>query len=205
MLRRGSPWVRPWPAALVALGCAREMPPPTASSSPHPPGVAIDPETELPKAAASADTATGLAVLTEPVDPRVARKIIAAFFDAIIAESEAALEGLLVPGARLRASARARTEPALPAFHRRLERLDYRSLETELLYHPSAIETYTAFDVQALRDRPLALLPRSGEILVRIPMAGGRVSQFFGAEVSLLLKESAGRYAIADIVEDFRY
>lgn len=176
------------------------------TGKPHPPGVAVDLPTELPRATPSADIQSGLAVLTEPVDTSVARKIIAEYFEAIVSESEPALEHLFVPGARIRTNARVRAELALPVWHRRFEHLDYKALGTETLYHPAAIETYTVESTASLRDRSLPLLPKPGEILVRIPMAsGGRVSTFFGPEIVLLLRPGPDGYAIADQVEDFRY
>lgn len=204
---RSSRWVRPWPALLVSIACAGEprAEPSVAEGKPHPPGIAVDLETELPKPAPSADPGSGLVVLTEPVDTAVARQIVASYFEAIVSESESALEHLLVPGARIRTNGRAHPELALPVWHRRFERLDYKSLGTDALYHPGAIETYTVDSSASLRDRSLPLSPRGGEILVRIPMAGGRISGFFGPEIALLLRSGPDGYVIADVVEDFRY
>lgn len=180
--------------------------PSAGTKQPHPPGVAVDLPAELPKATPTGDTKGGLVVLIEPVDTAVARKLVDEYFEAIVSESEPGLERLLVPGARIRTNGRARAELALPVWHRRFERLDYKTLGTETLYHPATIETYTVESSASLRDRSLPLFPKTGEILVRIPMAaGGRVSTFFGPEIVLLLRSGPDGYAIADQVEDFRY
>ena len=81
----------------------------------RPPGVALDPSLELPKPAPSAYAESGFAVLTEPVDPEPARRVVAAFFRAVAAEEIPGLERVMEASATTVTSAR-RPEPALGVF-----------------------------------------------------------------------------------------
>jgi hypothetical protein len=174
------------------------------------PGVALDPLLGLPRASVSAAAEQGVVVLSTPVDPRPALKIIDAFFEAVVAEASDRLERVLDRSALIRAASKARPEPALGVFRRRFERLDYTALGSELLYRPSEIEIHTARESRALTGtRAPPVMPRGDELVARVPLARtAATSRYFGSEIVFLLKPDPGRtdgsYKIGELVEDFR-
>jgi hypothetical protein len=223
-------------AAEMVSGCATarqvpesvERPLPTTPSAPaRPPGIAIDPVLELPRPAASAEPVSGLAVLLEPVDPEPARRVVRAFFEAVVEESMVDLERLVERGAHTRPNIKTRAEPALPWWQRRFERLDYTALGAEVFYRRADMEARTARDGGPPR-RPLPANPRGDEVVVRVVVSGQAADKLFGSELVFLLKKTKapdphfdsparpgaspddpGRatvagYKIAELFEDFR-
>jgi hypothetical protein len=179
---------------IASGGCtARTMgepvPPPLPSGAPRPPGMAIDPVLELPHAAASAEPVAGLAVLYEPVDPEPARRVVRAFFEAVVVESMPELEDVMERGAHTRANTKMRAEPALPWWQRRFERLDYTALGAEVFYRRSNMEARTARDAAA-PGRPLPANPRGDDVVVRVPISGQAADKLFGSELVFLVKKS---------------
>ena len=208
----GAAWLVCW--ALVPA-CASRSATPAAStgssreigSAPLRPGAAIRRPFVLPRPRSSAEASLGLVALTPPVDPAPARDVIAAFVDAVVAESVPGLERLLERGARTRASASARPEVALLAWQRRFERLDYAALAGRVLYRASTLEMYTEADAAALASsRELPLLPHAGEVLVRLRLALSATDTggLFGPEITLLLRRGEEGYKIGELFEDFR-
>ncbi len=168
-------------------------------------GVAVDPELELPAAAASAAAEKGLVVLAAPVDVRPALRVVADFFEAVSAESPEMLERLLDRAAHTRASPKARSEAALPSWRRRFDRLDYSPLGTELVYRAADVKVHSASDAATSgAARLLPVVPKGEEIVVQVFPVGQTASKLLGSELDFVLKPSAGSYKIAELVEDFR-
>jgi hypothetical protein len=181
-----------------------------STEGPRPPGVAIDPVLELPRATANAEPVAGLAVLSEPVDPEPARRVVRAFFEAVVAESTLDLERLVDRGASTRPNAKTRPEAALPWWKRRFDRLDYTALGAAVFYRRSEMEAHTARDAAALgSSRPLPMVPRGEEVVVRVPIIGAAAEKLFGPELVFRLNRGASStgavpYKIAELFEDFR-
>lgn len=215
----------------MAGGCAtatplgESVPAPLVSAAPRPPGIALDPVLGLPHAAASAEPIAGLAVLSEPVDPEPARRVVRAFFEAVVVESIPALEQVVERGAHTRPNTKTRAEPALPWWQRRFERLDYTALGAEVFYRRSDMEARTARDAGA-PGRPLPTNPRGDDVVVRVAISGQAADKLFGSELVFLVKKTKGQdpsdspsvsgppgppspaafggYKIAELFEDFR-
>lgn len=143
-------------------------------------------------------------MLVEPTGPSRARAVVDSFFEAVVHESVEALSRLLVAGARSRTNSRSGPEPALPFWQKRFDRLDYLAARGEVLYRPRLVEVHTSDSAAALPDRVLAVAPKEGQVIVRVPLAGAR-SGLFGPEIALVLEpQRGGGYRIQEIVEDFR-
>jgi hypothetical protein len=198
-------------------------------AAPHPQGVAIDPVLELPSPQASAEPASGIAVLSEPVDPEPARRVVRAFFDAVVAESLPDLGRVLSLGAHTRGGGRPpRPEPALPHFRRRFDLLDYTVLASEVFYRRSDVEAYVSGDMPPPGSKQLPSVPRGTDVVVRVTVSGQAAQKLFGPELTFVLKQSreapsssgsgdtptspgperrndgGGTYKIAELYEDFR-
>jgi hypothetical protein len=155
-------------------------------------------------------------VLVAPPDPAPVRATVEAFFAAVVTESAQGLEKLVDPAARSRTSTKARPDPALSWWRRRFDVLDYTPLASEVFFFPSAIEIHTARDVSTGASvRGLPVVPRSEEVLVRVPIVGQYAAKLMGDEIVFLLKPEPSRsgasasrartgYTIAELYEDFR-
>jgi hypothetical protein len=190
--------------ALAIGACAQATISPPDTASPHAPGIAVDPVFEFPSALPSAETTRGLVVLAEPVNPEAARTTVDAFFDAVVAESEPDMESVLMPGARLRANAKARPDTAITIWQLRWKKLDYRTLGSGPLYRPGALEIYPPPDSGKSAERPLPLVARKGEILVRVSLGGGRAVGLLGPEIVFAVVCGNPACRITEMVEDFR-
>jgi hypothetical protein len=210
----GSPRKLLWSLVLgtLILGCAsahsRSEPLRVASRTeekPRPPGVAIDPVLELPRATANAEPVAGLAVLAEPVDPEPARRVVRAFFEAVVAESTFDLERLVDRGAPTRPNAKTRPEPALSWWKRRFDRLDYTALGATVFYRRSDMEAHTARDAAALGPgRALPMVPRGDEVVVRVPIVSQTAEKLFGPELVFRLRKTAETSRAADPEQEGR-
>ena len=195
-------------AGLAACG----SPPDSASArnqgadfQPHPPGVSVDPVLSLPRAADSASTGRGVVVLAEPVDTRAARRVVNAFYAAVVDEAADDLTLLCEPTAQGRISRKSRPERLVALWQRRFERLDYHALSTEVFYRESEMEIHTARDAAAVASsRSLPELPKAAEVLIRTPIVGGSSGKLFGSDLVFLLRPGPTGYKIALVYEDFR-
>jgi hypothetical protein len=190
-----------------ASGCARPIeesatPSPGAPMT-HPRGVAIDPVLPAVRPASAANANEGVVVLSEPRDTRPALRIVKTFFDAVTQESVEGLAALFERNAQTRTGAGGRPEPALAAFRRRFDRIDYTVLSSEILYHPSEIELRTGGEESAAA-RSLPVAPHANEVAARVPLVFPNAAKFFGPELVFLLRPSPGGYKIAELFEDFR-
>jgi hypothetical protein len=144
-------------------------------------------------------------VLAEPIDTRAARRVVVAFYDAVGKESVDDLALLCEPTAQARISRRSRPERVLSFWQKRFERLDYRSLATEVFYRETEMEVHTARDAAAVGStRSLPDLPKGAEVLIRTPIVGASSSRLFGSDLVFLLRPSPAGYKVAQIFEDFR-
>lgn len=195
------------PAACASAGTRDPVavPEPTPLSPRHAPGVAVDPILALPKASETATTDHGVVVLAEPVDTRSARSVVEAFFTAVVDESLDDLSLLCEPNAKFHVSPRSRTDSLVTFWKRRFDRLDYRSLATEVFYRESEMEVHTAHEPATVAlSRSLPVFPKRAEVLVRTPMLGTNASRLFGSDIVFLLRPGPSGYKIAEVYEDFR-
>lgn len=173
-----------------------------------PPGVVMDPSTELPSRRRASSSERQLLVLEAPPDVGVARRIVAAFFRAVTAESITELSELLDSRAHLwNGQQQSRRESLQSAWAKRLGQLDYSALSGHVIYRDSDIETYRASEAVALRDsRGLPSGARSEEVLVRVPIVAPTSgnNRLFGDELVFLLRPAEDGYKIGEIFEDFR-
>ena len=115
------------------------------------------------------------------------------------------LERLIDRGAPTRSNAKTRPEPALPWWKRRFERLDYPALGATVFYRRSDMEAHTARDAAALGpNRPLPMVPRADEVVVRVPILGQTAEKFFGPELVFRLKKTAGTDTAAGPTDEGR-
>lgn len=193
-------------ACAGAVGESTAVPAPQPGLPPHAPGVAVDPVLPTPKPAWSGSTERGVVVLAEPVDTRAARRVVDAFFAAVVGEALDDLSQLCEPSAHARVSARSPARSGLVTFwQKRFERLDYRSLATEVFYRSSEMEVHTAGDAAALGAmRALPRVPTEAEVLIRTPIVGLATPRLFGNDLVFLLRPGAAGYKIAELYEDFR-
>lgn len=197
--------------SLSLAACGSAAPPVSAhqpvEARPHPAGVSVDPLLSLPRAADSASTGRGVVVLTEPVDTRAARRVVRAFYAAVVDEAADDLAILCEPTALAKISPRSRNERLLTSWQRRFERLDYHALSTEVFYRESDMEVHTARDaalVGSTRSLPAESFPKGAEVLIRTPIVGSSSGKLFGNDLVFLLKPGPTGYKIALVYEDFR-
>jgi len=202
-------WIRCVASSLLLAACARNseavaVPEPGPSTRPHAPAVAVDPVLTLPKPAETGSAEHGVVVLAEPVDTRAARRVVEAFFSAVVDESVDDLSLLCDSKAEARISARSRPTSLLVFWQKRFDRLDYRALSTEVFYRESEMEVHTARDASTVglsRSVPMSL--SGAEVLIRTPIVANS-SRLFGSDLVFLLKPSPTGYKIAQVIEDFR-
>lgn len=169
------------------------------------PGVAVDPNAELPSAENEAE-ADGIVVLRQPTDPEAARRVVRRFFRALIDESEQQLNEVLREHAYILLGRRGR-QRARSFWLNRFRRLDYDSVAGKLIYRQSDVEVYTADQLRALGRRGrFRLWPGNEGLLIRVPIAAPKHAgeRLFGDEMLFVLQPSANGYVIAEIAEDFQ-
>jgi hypothetical protein len=201
-------------ALLVTAGCAsrtRAMEIDTVDELPddprHAPGVAVDPAPELPAPLGSAYSENGIVVLRAPLPTDAAREVVREFFRAAVDEAPERLDQLVLEQAWIQTGAQASRQPARSFWRVRLTRLDYRSLAGQLLYRESEVETYRADDIARLSaTRALPVTVGSEDVLVRVPLTGGRSGRIklFAEEVLFVLRPQADGFKIAEIFEEFQ-
>ncbi len=180
-------------AVWVAVACGQASlrePTSSAAETRRPAGVAVDLPFILPNASASATPDDGLTVLAAPTDPAPVRRVVAAFFDAVVAESPGALERLLERSARIRTAPGTHPDGAFAAWRRRFDRLDYSSLGSRVLYLPSNVEVRAASDGT---QRFAGVAPGENEVVVLVPMLETD-NRFFGPEIVFLLRRGRDGY-----------
>jgi hypothetical protein len=198
-----------WPLSVVCMALVACGPTPAKVAAPnerpHPPGVGVDPVMSLPRPTDSGSTGRGIVVLAEPIDTRAARRVVKAFYAAVVDEATDDLTVLCEPTAQSRISRKSRPERLVVLWQRRFERLDYRALSTEVFYRESEMEVHTARDAAALgAARSLPELPKAAEVLIRTPIVGSNSAKLFGNDLVFLLRPSPAGYKIAQVYEDFR-
>ncbi|HEY3235730.1 MAG TPA: hypothetical protein VGJ84_13520 [Polyangiaceae bacterium] len=173
----------------------------------RPPGVAVDPVSELPDPAPRASSQERLAVLRAPFDMRAARAVVRAFFQAVAAESPERLDQVVSGAAWVYRSQRSERQLARAFWRLRFGTLDYESLRGHLPYRESEVQTYRADDVERLGAARQSIVTPTGEdVMVRVPVAGPSPGQprLFGDEIVFLLESTASGYVISAMAEDFR-
>ena len=154
----------------------------------HPAGTDVDPQMKLPKAERRGSTAAGLAVLQTPVAPAAARRVIAAFFRALVLESARELAAVLTRDATMQNGAR--REGAGAAWGARFTRFDYSSLAGEVIYS----------------DGDLKLWSDDEDLMVEVPVqvTWGARPRMLGDSLTFRLTPNGPSWLVAEIAEDFR-
>jgi hypothetical protein len=100
--------------------------------------------------------------------------------------------------------ARGNKARALELWSRRLERLDYTSQFSSLIYSPPRVEISEARRSDESTPKVQALLLRPGEWLARVPISPALGnSKLFGKLIEVVISETAGQCKIRVLREDF--
>jgi len=167
------------------------------------PGVAVDPELELPEAAPRGSTESFVNVLSTPRDLTRATSLVAAYFRAITSESGEALDEVLSSESSLESSSG--RYPARSAWRSRFAQFDYQSLRNASLYRDSDLETYRGTERPELGER--RRLPEMGPddvfVRVRLDVTQVQKTRLFADEIGFLMRPRGDGYQIVTISEDF--
>ncbi|MCC6215980.1 MAG: hypothetical protein IT376_14030 [Polyangiaceae bacterium] len=178
---------------LFATGCAAAAPAAAPAGAARP-AAAADAALWRPPAQDRAASGAVVVTLLEPPAPDAIRAVVRAFFEAVRAESPAALERLARPGASARTSRGGRRE-LVSAYQARFARLDYSGVR----YADAVRRARTT-----LAPPPS---PGDGARRVRVeidpPAATDGGVRLFGPAVVLLLEVEGSGYKIAQVEEDF--
>ena len=201
------------PAASLILVCAAcgasgPMQLETAKSEPEaersPPGVAVDPVSELPRRQSLASTRSGLLVLATPHSVDSARELVKDFFRAVVTGSHQRLMESLSPKCwHDTGSGRTR---ARGFWNTRLTRLSYGELSGYQLFLDREIESFETSSIEALPPgRKPKLTPGKGQVVIRVPMRVHTIgrTRYFGDELVFRLEPENKGFTIVEIVESF--
>jgi hypothetical protein len=201
-------------AWLVALSCAacasgtarfptRDLEQ-SAQAPRRPPGVAVDPRTELPAPSRVATVEPGVLVLSTPHDLNAAADLVAAFFRAITLESGEALDRVLSSDASLESSSG--RHPARNAWRSRFTQFDYGALRATPLYRAGDLETYRGNDQAALglSRRLPPMQPEDVFIRVHLDVTHVNKTRLFADEIGFLLRPAGAGYRISTLSEEFQ-
>lgn len=173
----------------------------------RPDGVVVDPRSELPATAETAQPDGGLVGLRTPVGERSARKVVAAFFAAMTNEDMAALFSLFTSDALFRSSRDGAPIASSEAYRARAQRFDYQALRELPLFDEDRVELYRYDDFDAPWELPVARPPGMGpfDIALRVPMTTTHSSagRLFGDELVFVVRRDGDALRIAGVVEDF--
>jgi hypothetical protein len=167
------------------------------------PGVAVDPELELPEAAPRGSTESVVTVLSTPHDLKHATGLVAAYFRAITLESGEALDLVLSTEASLESSSG--RFPARAAWRSRFAQFDYQSLRSASLYRDADLETYRGSDQSKLGVQRRLPEMRTDDVFVRVRLDVTQVqkTRLFADEIGFLMRPRGDGYQILTISEDF--
>lgn len=172
------------------------------------PGVAVDPQPELPTVRAVAEVSDGLATLAAPPSTEVARHTVRRFFELVLRGDYPALEPLIDENAWFNGGPGGGRQRARSFWQARLTRIDYGSVSLPALYRETDVETYRAEDLAALRPaRSLGTSVTGNDVLVRVPITAPRVgrTRVFGDEVVFVLRPVGTEFVVTELVEDFQF
>ncbi|HEX2881187.1 MAG TPA: hypothetical protein VHO25_16765 [Polyangiaceae bacterium] len=184
---------------LLACGTGGTPDPVAPPSRPRPAAVAIDPATHIPER-----NATGhWGALEQPAPRALVIEVLDELFAAITREDLSALSALFTSDAEV-IVARGSKARALEFWSRRLERLDYTSQFSSLIYSPARVVISEAKRSDAAAPKVQALLLRPGEWLARVPISPALGnSKLFGKLIEVVISETAGQCKIRVLREDF--
>jgi hypothetical protein len=186
-------------ALLLACGTTAASAPVVAPARARPAAVAIDPATHVPDRGATGHWGA----LEQPAPRAQLIDALNRFFTAVTREDLAAL-GVLFTSDAEAILARGSKARALEYWSRRLERLDYTTQFSSLIYSPSSVELSETKRGDDSAPRVQGLLLRPGEWLARIPISPALGnSKLFGKLIEVVLSETRGEYKIRVLREDF--
>ncbi len=210
-MRRGSNRCSALALCALVCSCAARTPTFATTSAAAPaeqrraPGVPESRAVELPALARRADSSDELVRLRSPTSTEVAREVVRSFLRAAVNETPERLELLLTPRSFIDTAAG--RQPARSFWRSRLAAFDYTELRGQLLFRESDLETFRSDDLARLpAGRRIPLELGADEVAVRVPIRvswAGR-TRLFGDEIVFKLEPSAGKFAIAEMSEDFR-
>jgi len=174
-------------AACAAQGAAFESVTTLPKAARHPAGADVNPQTKLPQADRRGTTESGLVVLRTPVAPGAARRVIAAFFRALVLESPRELSAVITHDATMQNGSR--REGAGAVWSARFARFDYSSLAGEVIYS----------------DADLKLWNDDDDLMVEadIQVTWGARPRMLGDALTFRLTPNGASWLIAEIAEDF--
>lgn len=149
-----------------------------------------------------ADTTDPVVSLRTPHSRAQVAELLDAYFEAIALESNTRLSELLTHDATLHFTPQQPGNSALVGWVRRFSQYDYQTAYPSSLYDPTTMELYTAADVSALQlERDLAFVPERDQLLLRVRLTPGTLSNRFGDELQLLIAPEADALYIRRIYE----
>lgn len=173
----------------------------------RPDGVVVDPSTELPSPEEVASSEAGVATLRSPLAEPAARKLVRAFFRAIVREDLPALASLLTVDASFTAPAGGPKARVLDVYRTRMQRFDYLPLEETRLYDDLRIETYRFDDFDQGWPLPIARpsAMNRADLVLRIPLSITQTSagRLFGDEIVLVIGREGREPRIRAVSEEF--
>jgi hypothetical protein len=193
---------------VVLTGCAAHSSFDTAKEAPPPPrqpdGVVLEAEPSLPDLAGRAP-ARGVVALREPRDPAPFRELAYAYVHALQREDLDSVIALLTTDAvALHGKARPTRSALLESLRSRMRAVDYTQIAGLDPLEGDAIRIYDYDELGAAGELARPPEMRTGEVLVRAPVAVARIGsdRFFGAALLLVVRREDARLRIAGIGED---
>jgi hypothetical protein len=195
-------------AALLLAGCSASARFPTTDPNaehraPRPAGIAIDPVSRLPPAKGQGSSEATLLVLNSPRSAKLARNLVARFFQALVGETPEGFDAMFSDQAFIEASGN--RQPARSALRSRILQFDYTALRGVPLYRDADIEIYRYEDAAALRAAralPADLGKDQLFVRVRVNVSHAGKTRLFADEMGFLLRPEQDDYRIVSIRED---
>ena len=204
LLRRGRWWCSA--LALAASGCSAsaqgEAARPVVSRERAPSAVL------WPEARPSASAAPGVILLRAPQPPRLARRAVEGFFDAVRRESVGQLSLWLAEDATVASGPGTSPESIAKVWAARFKQLDYAHGGAEEPFRADDVGLFSVDQLAALgRARRFELAPEPDELLAVVDTRDRRRApgpRHFGKRLEFLLAPSPDGYRIRRMFEDYR-
>jgi hypothetical protein len=161
-----------------------------------------------PEARASAVAAPGVILLRAPQPPRLARRAVEGFFDAVRRESVPQLSRWLADDATVSSGPGTSPESITKVWAARFKQLDYAHGGAEAPFRTDDVGLFSVEQLAELgRARRFALSPEPNEVLAVVDTRDRRRlsgPRHFGKRLEFLLAPSPEGYLIRRMFEDYR-
>jgi len=215
-------------ATLLSAGCVQTRTArfPTASHHPEagtpeverrPDGVSIELESGPPAYQDRTLSEDAMGSLRAPLGLEDARRVVVAFFRAVLDENISGVSKLLRPGAMAydtRTSGTPRTLNLLAQWRNRFSQFEYESLRSRVVFRPSDLRSYRPPHLDRLPLEVRELEPSTNDgtseraaVVMRATLLARSVdgAQLFGPEIYFWLERDDNRYEIVQVAENVPY